>query len=78
MTQEDKSLLMKTPDKIYVDYGLIDYHCLDEQKVDGIEYIRKGAILEWANEQEKELEYGISADAYKLALDMLREKLNSL
>lgn len=66
------------PDKIYVDYGLIDYHCLDEQKVDGIEYIRKDAILEWADEQEKELEYGISADAYKLALDMLREKLNSL
>ena len=42
---------MKTPDKIYVDYGLIDYHCLDEQKVNSIEYIRKNAILEWLKEE---------------------------
>lgn len=43
---------MEAPDKIYIDYGLIDYHCLDEQKVDGIEYIRKEALLEWAKKEK--------------------------
>ena len=37
---------MKAPDKIYIDYGLIDYHCLDEQKVDSVEYIRKDKVME--------------------------------
>ena len=66
---------MKAPEKIYID-GFSAF--ATEPIKNGITYIRKDALLKWADEQEKELEYGISADAYKLALDMLREKLNSL
>ena len=66
---------MKAPDKIYIN-GFSAFATVPVKN--GVEYIRKEAILKWADEQEKELEYGISADAYKLALDMLREKLNSL
>ena len=75
---------MKAPDKIYAympddDYvGTCSTKKEEPHEYVNTVYIRKDAILEWADEQEKELEYGISADAYKLALDMLREKLNSL
>ena len=40
-------------------------------------YICKDTLLDWIKEQEKELDYGIAAHAYQLALDMLKEKLNS-
>ena len=77
---------MKAPNKIYINnYNGNDtwgsqWHT--KPATDPItvshKYVRAEAIMEWADEQEKELEYGIAADAYKLALDMLREKLNSL
>ena len=74
---------MKAPDnKLYVTYTSVDgiggvYSASNEDN-GGSEYIRKDVILKWTKEQEDKLEYGIAAEAYKLALDMLREKLNSL
>ena len=74
MDEEQEDFDMKAPDKIYVDYGLIDYHCLDEQKVDSIEYIRKDAILEWA---EKKLQ-ARHAPQFRDAIGQLIDKLESL
>ena len=81
---------MDEPDKIYLAFknGFIAQSSNVKEDANGnsiflkehkpVEYIRKGAILKWIKEQEDKLEYGISADAYKLALDMLREKLESM
>lgn len=74
---------MKYPNKIYLqkEYpqnGIlpngVDYEKTDEN----IEYVKTSAILKWVSEQEKKLEYGLSADAYQLALDMLKQKLERL
>ena len=67
---------MNPPDKIYVP-SQSDLTC---GIGDGTYcYIREDAILKWIKEQEKNLKYHtVSADAYQLALDMLKEKLNSL
>ena len=74
---------MKSPNKIYLqkEYpqnGIlpngVDYEKTDEN----IEYVKTSAILKWVAEQEKKLEYGLSADAYQLALDMLKTKLERL
>ena len=74
---------MKSPNKIYLqkEYpqnGIlpngVDYEKTDEN----IEYVKTSAILKWVAEQEKKLEYGLSADAYQLALDMLKQKLERL
>lgn len=75
---------MKAPNKIYIAESLIkkpygnEWSPTEYVSRENIEYIRKDAILKWAKEQEDKLEYGIAAEAYKLALDMLREKLESL
>lgn len=65
-------------EKLYPDNGTlpigIDYVKTDEN----IEYVKTSAIMEWVAEQEKNLKYGLSADAYQLALDMLKEKLERL
>ena len=74
---------MKYPNKIYLqkEYpqnGIlpngVDYEKTDEN----IEYVKTSAILKWVAEQEKMLELGLSAYAYQLALDMLKEKLERL
>ena len=74
---------MKAPDKIYVkiSHPISDEYTeiigFEEREDDNdIEYVRTGAILEWIKEQEKNLKYHtVSADAYQLALDMLKEKI---
>lgn len=74
---------MKSPNKIYLQKEYpqnrilpngVDYEKTD----DNIEYVKTSAILKWVAEQEKKLEYGLSADAYQLALDMLKQKLKRL
>ena len=74
---------MKSPNKIYLqkEYpqnGIlpngVDYEKTDEN----IEYVKTSAILKWVEKKKKKLEYGLSADAYQLALDMLKTKLERL
>ena len=67
---------MKVPDYLFV--RVKNNVLLDTSFVptDGsITYICKDTLLDWIKEQEKELDYGIAADAYQLDLDMLKEKL---
>ena len=61
---------MKSPDTILV--SVPSFQIKDEV------FVRKNTILKWVKEQEEKLEYGISADAFQLALTMLKEKLESL
>lgn len=74
---------MKIPNKIYLqkEYpqnGILP-NGVDYEKTDNnIEYVKTSAILKWVAEQEKKLKYGLSADAYQLALDMLKQKLERL
>lgn len=74
---------MKIPNKIYLqkEYpqnGILP-NGVDYEKTDNnIEYVKTSAILKWVSEQEKKLKYGLSADAYQLALDMLKQKLERL
>ena len=43
------------------------------------EYVSTDAILRWVKKQEKNLKYRtVSADAYQLAIDMLKEEINRL
>ena len=69
------------PDKIYIlcsgngDLGDASLYPEGERSK---EYVRTDAILQWVKEQEAKLECGISADAFQLALNMLKEKLKSL
>lgn len=74
---------MKYPNKIYLEKIYPQNGTLpigvDYTKSEGnIEYVKTSAIMEWVAEQEKDLKYGLSADAYQLALDMLKEKLEKL
>ena len=75
---------MKVPNKIYAyipddDYiGTCSTKKGEPHKYVNTVYVRKDAILKWVKEQEAELKYGISADAFQLALTMLKEKLESL
>ena len=74
---------MKYPNKIYLqkEYpqnGILPNGVDYEKTEENIEYVKTSAILKWVAEQEKKLEYGLSADAYQLALDMLKEKLERL
>ena len=81
---------MKIPDKIYITHYDIKALPEDERlgsfwheggasQATDIEYVRTGAILNWVKEQEKNLKYPtVSADAYQLALNMLKEKLSKL
>lgn len=75
---------MKAPDKIYIDFDLINFHCLgDHLNDDEIEYIRKDALLEWAKERreavikEVVIQEGVrlGADA---AFEELIDKLNAM
>ena len=55
MAQEEKQLLlnnMKTPDKLFVScdsFGFISAYYIENHPPFGEEYIRKDALLEWAN-----------------------------
>lgn len=74
---------MAAPDKIYVDCGLIDYHSLDKQRVNGIEYICKKTMMAWANRYITAINKEPNADGYagraaKAVLTDLIEKLNSM
>lgn len=81
---------MKIPNKIYITQYDINALPEDERlsscwheggiiQATDIEYVRTDAILNWVKEQEKKLTYPtVSADAYQLALDMLKEKLSKL
>ena len=76
---------MEMPDKINIanrtslSDGSIVYTTVSKDFPNAKEYVSVKAILKWIKEQEKNLEYHtVAADAYQLALDMLKEKLNSL
>lgn len=76
---------MSTPDKIYigtvpsaVDNATV-YTTVSEDFPGAKEYVSTDAILRWVKKQEKNLKYRtVSADAYQLALTMLKEELNRL
>lgn len=76
---------MKLPDKVYIGFvpskvsdGVV-YTTVSEGYPCAKEYVSVEAILAWVKKQEKNLEYHtVSADAYQLALTMLKEKLNRL
>lgn len=61
---------MKAPDKIYIN-GFSAF--ATEPVKDGIEYIRKDALLEWL-ENKVSLSYGVATDAFIEVID----KLNSM
>lgn len=81
---------MKTPDKIYVAEvtfpDMIDWDGspINTRRIDetDIEYIRKDALLEWAEEQEKQaledLEAGLPIDGKLSAFHRVVEKIESL
>ena len=64
---------MKAPDKIYLDEDMIRYHVLNEKLNESdIEYIRKDALLEWANSLDTQSRYERSV------IDNLITRINSL
>ena len=68
---------MKAPDKIYVDTDLIAFHVMNERLNDvDVEYIRKDALLEWAEKQLKlyDPDYTSGGKVAKALID----KINSL
>ena len=77
------------PDKIYISIGAISSNIPDEQyalpgwheksnpKTANEIYIRKDALLEWANERLNEND-GRYSTFYDYALNLLIDKLNSL
>lgn len=70
---------MKAPDKIYIN----GYSAFATEPVkDGIEYIRKDALLEWAEQQEKqaleELENGLPLNGKLSAFRRVVEKIESI
>lgn len=74
---------MKYPNKIYLEKiypqnGTLPIGVDYTKSEENIEYVKTSAILKWVAEQEEKLEYGLSADAYQLALDMLKAKLERL
>ena len=76
---------MNPPDKINVvtrtnlSDGSIVYTTVSKDFPNAKEYVSVNAILKWIKEQEKNLKYHtVSADAYQLALDMLKEEINRL
>ena len=67
---------MKAPDKIYVEQKAIMYDLVNTEpcKLDDLEYIRKDALLEWADNWKK---LGVSED-FLYAIDILVQHLNSM
>lgn len=65
------------PDKIYLDEDMIRYHVLNEKLNESdIEYIRKDALLEWAENWGK---YKLRTDdGFLYAMELLINKLESL
>ena len=73
------------PDKINIatrtslSDGSIVYTTVSKDCPNTKEYVSVEAIMKWIKEQEKNLKYHtVSADAYQLALTMLKEELNRL
>lgn len=72
---------MKAPDKIYLEKSLSfpdKFHSQwykEDVVGNGVEYIRKDLLIEWAKEQSASCD---SAGAMKRAYDKLIDKLNSL
>ena len=67
---------MEAPDKLYISqliYGTWQYQTPDPDDETQVEYIRKGALMEWL-ENKVSLSYGIATDALVEVID----KLNSL
>lgn len=79
---------MNAPDKIYIEQKAVMYDMVNTEpcKPDDYEYIRKGALLEWAKEKKKQLlemesandEPSDVAAGINAGLDMLIGKLNSM
>lgn len=77
---------MKTPDKIFVSsdpFGFMNGYDTEHHPPQGEEYIRKDALLEWANEHKRAIEtHGDERDAYSRGeysvLNFLIDKLNSM
>lgn len=77
------------PDKIYLSTGTVSSNIPEEHyalpgwrekpysQVRSVEYIRKDALLEWANERLNEND-GRYSTFYDYALNLLIDKLNSL
>ena len=66
---------MKAPDKIFIDEDLISFHCLTDRYDEDLEYIRKGALLEWA--KEKANDYKGTANIRR-SFEMMIRKIESL
>lgn len=72
---------MKTPDKIYIN-GWSAF--ATEPVKDGTEYIRKDALLEWANKRLEEFRHiaeisnDVAADGEVDAFEELIDKLNEM
>lgn len=74
---------MIAPDKIYVQPEWItgperNYIYDTEPTPCAEEYIRKEALLEWAKKEEDKLDSGLCSDGFRLALTMLKQKIESL
>lgn len=72
---------MAAPDKIYIDEDLIAFHILNEKFEEDIEYIRKDALLEWAEKKKEELlndEPTDVAAGLNAGFDMIINKLNEM
>lgn len=72
---------MKAPDKIYIN----GFNAFATEPVkDGIEYIRKDALLEWAKEMKGQVSIGLNAydmgeeNGKAEILNALIDKLNSM
>jgi len=73
---------MKAPDKLYISHLIYDtfmYQTPDPDDETQVEYIRKDALLEWANARKAGLSSGESfvAGERKMLKEVL-EKLNSM
>lgn len=82
---------MKAPDKLYIgrrNYGPLiggwESQPFTSKEIESIEYIRKGALLEWANKRLEEFRHiaeisnDVAADGEVDAFEELIDKLNEM